>query len=96
MAGRTSGGVRPQTAEIIKTFRERCPDLEATMEKEKADYFIILDHEGGKGIIRNDNKVVVFDSTGTGVYSGSTRSLGNAVKHACNEIRKREGTQAWE
>ena len=92
VAGGTSGGARPQTAEIIKTFRERCPDLEATMDKEKADYFIILDHEGGKRILRNDNKVVVFDSTGTSVYSGSTRILGNAVKDACNEIRKR--TQA--
>jgi len=94
VAGRTSGGASPQTAEIIKTFRERCPDLEATMEKEKADYFVILDHEGGKGWIRKDNKVVVFDSTGTSVYSGSTRSLGNAVKDACNEIRKRERTLA--
>ncbi len=94
VTGGTSGGARPQTAEIIKTFRERCPDLEATMEKEKADYFIILDHEGGKRILRNDNKVVVFDSTGTSVYSGSTRSLGNAVKDACNEIRERERTQA--
>ena len=93
-AGVTSGGARPQTAEIIKTFRERCPDLEATMEKEKADYFVILDHEGGKGLIRNDNKVVVFDSTGISVYSGSTRMLGNAVKAACNEIRQRERTLA--
>jgi len=97
--GVVSGGARPQTAEIIKTFRERCPDLEATMEKEKADYFVILDHEGGKTtplqlMTRKDNKVVVFDSTGTSVYSGSTRSLGNAVKDACNEIRKREQTQA--
>ena len=93
-AGVSTGGARPQTAEIIKTFRERCPDLEATMEKEKADYFVILDHEGGKGLIRNDNKVVVFDSTGISVYSGSTRMLGNAVKDACNEIRQRERTLA--
>jgi hypothetical protein len=91
--GVSTGGARPQTAEIIKTFRERC-DLEVTMEKEKADYFVILDHEGGKGIIWRDNKVVVFDSTGTSVYSGSTRSLGNAVKDACNEIRVREQSQA--
>ena len=93
VAGATSGGARPQTAEIIKTFRERC-DLEVTMEKEKADYFVILDHEGGKGIIWRDNKVAVFESTGTSVYSGSTRSLGNAVKDACNEIRVREQSQA--
>ena len=93
VAGVSRGGASPQTAEIIKTFRERC-DLEVTMEKEKADYFVILDHEGGKGLLRKDNKVVVFDSTGTSVYSGSTRSLGNAVKDACNEIRKREQTRA--
>ncbi len=93
-AGVSTGGARPQTAEIIKTFGERCPDLHATMEKEKADYFVILDHEGGKGALRVDNKVVVFDSTGTSIYSGSTRMLGNAVKDACNEIRKRERTLA--
>ncbi len=95
-AGVSTGGARPQTAEIIKTFGERCPDLKATMEKEKADYFIVLDHEGGKtfGLVRKDNKVVVFDSTGTSIYSGSTRSLGNAVKDSCNEIRKRERTLA--
>ena len=56
VAGASRGGARPQTAEIIKTFRERCRDLEVTMEKEKADYFVILDHEGGKGWIRRDNK----------------------------------------
>ncbi len=93
-AGVSTGGARPQTAEIIKTFGERCPDLKATMEKKKADYFVILDHEGGKGALRVDNKVVVFDSAGIGVYSGSTRMLGNAVKDACNAIRKREQTLA--
>lgn len=87
VAGATRGGARPQTAEIIKTFRERCSDLEVTMDKEKADYFVILDHEGGKGWIRRDNKVVVFDSSGISVLSGSTRSLGNAVKDACEKIR---------
>ncbi len=93
-AGISTGGARPQTAEIIKTFGERCPDLQATMEKEKADYFVILDHEGGNGIVWRDNKVVVFNSTGTSVYSGSTVVLGNAVKDACNEIKKRERTEA--
>lgn len=91
IAGATRGGARPQTAEIIKTFRERCPDLEVTREKEKADYFVILDHEGGKGWIRRDNKVVVFNSAGTSVYSGSTVTLGNAVKDACAKITTLEG-----
>lgn len=90
MSGYTMGGARPQTAEIIKTFHERCSDFHVTMEREKADYFVILDHEGGKGWLRRDNKVVVFDSTGTSVLSSSTRSLGNAVQDACEKIRDLE------
>lgn len=87
--GSVEGGARPQTAEIIKTFHERCPDVDLTSQRELADFTVILEHEGGKGPIRKDNKVVVFDSDGVAVYSGSTRSLGNAVKDACNEIRAR-------
>jgi hypothetical protein len=58
------------------------------MAKEKADYIILLDHEGGKGIVRKDNKVAVFRSDGDSVFSHSTRSLGNAVKDACEAILK--------
>ena len=86
--GRSEGGARPQTAEIIKTFNERCPQLTVTMNKEKANYIILLDHEGGKVLVQKDNKVVVFDKEGDAIHSGSTRSLGNAVKDACMAIRK--------
>ncbi len=86
--GGVRGGARPQTAEIIKTFGERCPQITVTMSKEKADYIILLDHEGGKGIAKKDNKVVVFRSDGDSVFSHSTRSLGNAVKDSCEAILK--------
>ena len=46
-----SGGARPQTAEIIKTFNERCPNAIVNNRQEKADYIILLDHEGGKSPI---------------------------------------------
>lgn len=36
--GGAKGGARPQTAEIIKTFNERCPDCTLTIKKENADY----------------------------------------------------------
>ncbi len=88
VAGRTSGGARPQTVEIIKTFGERCPSVTVTMDKGKADYVVLLDHEGGKGYARKDNKIAVFHNNGDLVYSGSTRSLGNAVKDACTAIQK--------
>jgi len=81
--GATRGGARPQTAEIIKTFGERCPDVVVNNKQEKADYIVLLDHEGGKGLILHDNKVAVFNKEGDSIVSHSTRSLGNAVKDAC-------------
>jgi len=85
---RGRGGARPQTAEIIKTFNERCGRCVVTMNKEKADYVVVLDHEGGKSLIRRDNKFAIFNTDGDAIRSGSTRSLGNAVKEACDALTK--------
>jgi hypothetical protein len=87
MAGR-SGGARPQTAEILKTFGARCTGVTMTNNKDKADYIVTLDHEGGKGWARIDNKVAVFNRDGDMIYSGGTRSLGSAVKDACAAMEK--------
>jgi PEGA domain len=86
-AGSGGGGARPQTAEIIKTFNQRCPNVIITNKKEKADYVVLLDHEGGKNGISRDNKIAVFSqASGDAIFSRSTRSLGNAVKDACPVI----------
>jgi hypothetical protein len=84
--GAARGGDRPQTAEIIKTFGERCPAVIVNNKQEKADYVVLLDHEGGKDPISRDNKVAVFNKEGDSIISGSTRTLGNAVKDACGAI----------
>jgi hypothetical protein len=89
-AGGLSGGARPQTAEIMKTFAERCPSILVTIKRENADYVVVLDHEGGKDLVRRDNKIAVFDREGDMIYSGSTRSLGNAVKDVCNAIARQQ------
>ena len=86
------GGGRPQTAEIIKTFRQRCPDVTITNNQSVARFVIVLDHEGGKKFYRRDNKVVVFNAQGDAIFSASKRSLGNAVAEACEAIsRDRSG-----
>lgn len=90
IGGAVSGGARPQTAEVIKTFNERCPEAVVTNRKDRADYVLVLDHEGGKGQIRRDNKFALFDRDGDAIKSGSTRSLGNAVKNSCAAI-----LEAW-
>jgi hypothetical protein len=81
-----SGGARPQTAEVYKTFGESCPAVQMTSARERADYVVLLEHEGGKGWVRRDNKVAVFTREGDMLYSRSTRTLGNAVKDACQAI----------
>jgi hypothetical protein len=83
-----SGGDRPQTAEIAKTFGERCPDVIVNNKQDRADYVVLLDHEGGKEIFLRDNKVVVFNKDGDSILSHSTRTLGNSVKDACDAIGK--------
>jgi hypothetical protein len=87
-ASHTSGGARPQTAEIIKTFGERCSQVVVNNKQDKADYVVVLDHEGGKSILAHDNKVAVFNSDGDAIVSHSTRSLGTSVKDACEAIVK--------
>lgn len=83
-----SGGARPQTAEIIKTLNQRCPELTVTNVLGKADFVMVLDHEGGKGLLRHRNKVAVFNRSGDDIFSDSTRELGNAVKDACVAMTK--------
>ena len=91
ISGSAKGGARPQTAEIIKTFGERCPNSIVTNQREKADYVVLLDHEGGKSLVLRDNKFAIFNKDGDAIKSGSTRSLGNAVKDACAAM-----TADWE
>ena len=86
-AARSAGGARPQTAEIIKTFGEKCPIVTVNNMKEKAAYIVVLDHEGGKGALRHKNKVAVFDAqSGDSIVSKSTLSLGGSVEEACRGI----------
>jgi hypothetical protein len=87
--GSMAGGARPQTAEIIKTFGERCPQVIINNIQAKTDYIVLLDHEGGKGALRHKNKVAVFARvSGDSVVSKSTLSLGGSVQDACEAITK--------
>jgi hypothetical protein len=84
-----SGGARPQTAEIIKTFGERCPLVMVNNIQMKADYIVVLDHEGGKSVFSHKNKVAVFARiSGDSIVSKSTLSLGGSVQDACEAIVK--------
>ena len=88
-ASQSHGGARPQTAEIIKTFGQRCSEVLVNNRQDLADYIVVLDHEGGKGYLRHRNKVAVFANvSGDVVMSHSTLSLGGSVEEACNGINQ--------
>jgi hypothetical protein len=75
-------------AEIIKTLNQRCPEFTVTNNLGKADFVVVLDHEGGKGLLRHRNKIAIFNRNGDDIFSDSTRELGNAVKDACDAMTK--------
>ena len=89
--GSLQGGAKPQTAEIMKTISKRreCRGIVVTINRERADYFLMLERVGGRGIVQKDNKMALFNKEGDMVASTSTRSLGNAVKDACLAIQGR-------
>ena len=90
--GSLQGGAKPQTAEIMKTINKRreCKGIIVTINREKADYILLLERVGGRDLISKDNKMALFDREGDIVASSSTRSLGNAVKDACLAIQRRQ------
>jgi hypothetical protein len=62
--------------------------------REGADFVVVLEREGGKSILRKDNKYAVFSGSGDLVTVGSTRMLSSAVSGACEAIRMKAGAAA--
>jgi hypothetical protein len=94
LLGAFGGGDRPQTVEVIRTFSRRCPQVTVTRKREGADFAVVLEREGGKGIWRKDNKYAVFNASGDLVRVGSTRMLSSAVNEACEAIVAKAGADA--
>jgi hypothetical protein len=85
--GSSSGGARPQTAEIIKTFGQRCPQVTVNNRVAVSNYIVELDHEGGKGLLSHKDKIAVFvQKTGDSIFSKSTLSVGGSVQDACAAV----------
>lgn len=92
--GSTDGlrpGSDPQTVEAVKTFAQRCPDVGVTVDRNKADFTVLVGHDSHRPSWRRRNKLALFDRTGSLIFSTSTRSMGNAVKDACQAIPKNSG-----
>lgn len=78
-------GKEPQVAKIYQELQRRkeCQPFSENMIKDKADYFLLLQHGGGKG-----NRWAVSDRSGNVIASGDSLMLGNSVKAACVAMEK--------
>jgi hypothetical protein len=78
-------GKDPQIAKIYQELQRRkeCQPFSENMIKEKADYFLLLQHGGGKG-----NRWAVSNRNGDVIASGDSLMLGNSVRDACLAIGK--------
>src|SRR5579863_5670593 len=76
-------GKEPQVAKVYQELQHRkeCQAFSENMIKEKADYFLLLQHGGGKG-----NRWALSDKNGNVIASGETLELGNSVRDACLAI----------
>lgn len=78
-------GKEPQVAKTYQELQHRseCQEFSENMIKEKADYFLLLQHGGGKG-----NRWAVSDKNGEVIASGESLRLGSSVKDACLAMSK--------
>lgn len=83
--GSSHDGKEPQVAMIYKELQHRkeCQPFAENIIKDKANYFLLLQHGGGKG-----NRWVVSDPNGSVIASGDSLFLGNSVKAACLAMAK--------
>jgi len=57
---------------------------------------VVLEREGGKSILRKDNKYAVFTGAGDLVEAGSTRMISTAVSRACEAMMAKASGKAAE
>ncbi|HEX3820086.1 MAG TPA: hypothetical protein VHW45_07130 [Candidatus Sulfotelmatobacter sp.] len=78
-------GKEPQVAKIYQELQRQkeCQGFAENIIKDKADYFLLLQHGGGKG-----NRWALSDKGGNVIASGDSLLLGNSVKDACLAIGK--------
>jgi hypothetical protein len=85
VVGSSHDGKEPQVAKVYQELQRRkeCQGFAENMIKDKADYFLLLQHGGGKG-----NRWAVSDKQGNVIASGDSVLLGNSVKDVCLAIGK--------
>jgi hypothetical protein len=75
---------------LLKAFAERCLGVIMTNQQDRADWVVKPDYaRGGVWGAYRLKGMTVYSKDGDLIYSGNTRSLGNAVRDACVAIEGR-------
>jgi hypothetical protein len=80
--GNRWSAVRDQSMEMAKDFGNICPAVQITMNEEKADFTVGLNHIE-VGLLGRDNQVQVYDKDGDLISGKEGGSILNGVKNAC-------------
>ena len=85
VAESSHNGHEPQVAKIYHELQQSksCQGLSENMIKDKADYFLLLQHGGGRG-----NRWAASDREGNVIASGESYKLGTSVNDACVALEK--------
>ncbi len=71
-----------------------CAGIGVTIFRDKADYMLLLEHDGGKIFFERDSKVALFDDDGELIHAESRMTVKAALKGACLVIQERAGRLA--
>lgn len=90
LGGAMTGGARPQRTEVLKALQKlpECAGVSATLVREKADFTLVLEHDGGRMFFEKDNRIAIFNPDGDLIHTGARATLHAAVKDACQVIQK--------
>lgn len=82
-SGKVSPDSKPPTIDALKAFTGRCSDAVVTVDKDHADYIIVL-HKTRFG--ERGNRVGVLTPGGDLLYGGLTILLSSAAERACKAV----------
>lgn len=79
-------GAGPLENDVETQFEKQCAEARYEPDRPKADYTMMLERKGGKGLFRKVNRFAVYTEDGALVYSGATRTLSAAIRDACGFV----------
>ncbi len=88
--GNNRNAVRDQSMEMARDFSDVCPNVQITINDQKADFTVALNHIE-VGLVGRDNQIQVYNKEGDLISGKEGGSIMDGVKGACALI-----TTLWE